>query len=166
MSPGTPAAFNLVIPAGADNQEVVSEVTVGVDHAELVYIQPHLHLRGKDYEVRAVYPTGETQEIFKGKWNFDWQIGYELEKPLQMPKGTRIIAIAHYDNSLNNKYNPDPNKTVLWGDQNWDEMQSGFLGLVVDMNTDVSKIFLPSGPSLLPRGTSGPTLASALGLSK
>jgi len=167
MSPGTPAAFNLVIPAGADNQEVVSEVTVGVDHAELVYVQPHLHLRGKDYELRAIYPTGETQEIFKGKWNFDWQIGYELEKPLQMPRGTRLVAIVHYDNSLNNKYNPDPNKTVVWGDQNWDEMQSGFLGLVVDMNTNVSKIFIPSGPSLLPRGKEGgPTLASALGLIK
>ena len=80
MSPGTPAAFNLVIPAGDENAEVVSEVTVGVDHAELVYVQPHMHLRGKDYELRAIYPTGETQEIFKGKWNFDWQIGYELRK--------------------------------------------------------------------------------------
>ncbi len=42
------------------------------------------------------------------------------------------MAIAHYDNSLNNRFNPDPNKEVHWGDQNWDEMQSGFLGLVVD----------------------------------
>ena len=93
--------------------EVVSEVTVGVDHAELVYVQPHMHLRGKDYELRAIYPTGETQEIFKGKWNFDWQVGYELEKPLAMPKGTRLVAIAHYDNSLNNKYNPDPTKESI-----------------------------------------------------
>jgi len=167
MSPGTPAAFNLVIPAGAENQEVVSEVTVGVDHAELVYIQPHMHLRGKDYELDAIYPTGEKQEIFKGTWNFDWQVGYQLQKPLPLPKGTRLVAVAHYDNSANNKYNPDPNKTIVWGDQNWDEMQSGFLGLVVDMDTNVSKIFIPSGPSLLPRGRQGgPTLASAFGLSK
>lgn len=167
MSPGTPAAFNLVIPAGADNQEVVSEVTVGVDHAELVYIQPHMHLRGKDYELQAIYPTGEKQEIFKGIWNFDWQVGYQLAKPLPLPKGTRLVAIAHYDNSANNKYNPDPNKTILWGDQNWDEMQSGFLGLVVDMDTNVAKIFIPSGPSTLPRGKQGgPTLAAAFGLAK
>jgi hypothetical protein len=166
MSPGTPAAFNLVIPAGDRNAEVVSEVTIGVDDAKLVYIQPHMHLRGKDYELRAIYPTGESETIFKGVWNFDWQVGYQLAKPMPLPKGTRLVAIAHYDNSPNNKFNPDPTKTVLWGDQNWDEMQSGFLGLVVDVKTDVDKIFIPSGPSLLPRGTTaGPTLA-AVKLSK
>lgn len=158
MSPGTPAAFNLAIPAGDSNAEVVSEVTVGVDDAKLVYIQPHMHLRGKDYELRLIYPTGETQTVFKGLWNFDWQIGYQLAKPLPVPKGTRIVAIAHYDNSINNKFNPDPTKLVVWGDQNWDEMQSGFLGLVIDAKTDITKVFKASGPSLLPRGTSGPKL--------
>ena len=87
MSPGTPAAFNLVIPAGDSNAEVVSEVTVGVDDAKLVYIQPHMHLRGKDYEVRVIYPTGESETIFKGKWNFDWQLGYQLAKPLARSQG-------------------------------------------------------------------------------
>jgi hypothetical protein len=160
MSPGTPAAFNLAIPAGATNAEVVSEVTVGVDDAKLVYVQPHLHLRGKDYELRLVYPNGEKETVFRGKWNFDWQIGYQLAKPLPLPKGTRVIAIAHYDNSANNKFNPDPTKEVLWGDQNWEEMQSGFLGLIVDSKTDVNKIFQASGPSLMPRGKFGPTLAA------
>ncbi|HUI80156.1 MAG TPA: cytochrome c [Bryobacteraceae bacterium] len=160
MSPGTPAAFNLAIPAGDNNAEVVSEVTVGVDGAKLVYIQPHLHLRGKDYELRVTYPTGESEVVFKGTWNFDWQVGYQLAKPLALPKGTKLLAVVHYDNSINNKFNPDPTKTVWWGDQNWDEMQSGFLGLTFDVNTDANKVFIASGPSLLPRGTSGPTLVS------
>jgi len=160
MSPGTPAAFNLAIPAGDPNAEVVAESTVSVDDAKLVYIQPHMHLRGKDYEIRLIYTTGETQTVFKGPWNFDWQIGYQLEKPLVVPKGTRILAVAHYDNSANNKFNPDPSKPIYWGDQNWDEMQSGFLGLIVPVATDTAKIFKPSGPSLLPRGTSGPSLAT------
>jgi len=160
MSPGNPAAFNLVIPAGDSNAEVVSEVTVGVDDAKLVYIQPHMHLRGKDYEVRVTYPSGEKETVFKGKWNFDWQVGYQLAKPMLLPKGTRILTIAHYDNSANNKYNPDPTKDILWGDQNWDEMQSGFFGLVMDVKTDPAKVFAASGPSLLPRGKFGPTLAS------
>ena len=160
MSPGNPAAFNMVIPAGDSNAEVVSEVTVGVDDAKLVYIQPHMHLRGKDYEVRVTYPSGEKETVFKGKWNFDWQVGYQLAKPMLLPKGTRILTIAHYDNSANNKYNPDPTKDILWGDQNWDEMQSGFFGLVFDVKTDPAKVFAASGPSLLPRGKFGPTLAS------
>jgi len=160
MSPGNPAACNLVIPAGESNAEVVSEVTVGVDDAKLVYIQPHMHLRGKDYEVRVTYPSGEKETVFKGKWNFDWQVGYQLAKPMLLPKGTRILTIAHYDNSANNKYNPDPTKDILWGDQNWDEMQSGFFGLVFDVKTDPAKVFAASGPSLLPRGKFGPTLAS------
>jgi hypothetical protein len=164
-SPGTPVAFNLAIPAGDSNAEVVSEVTVGVDDVKLVYIQPHLHLRGKDYELRLIYPTGESEVVFKGKWNFDWQLGYQLEKPIVMPKGTRILTIAHYDNSANNPFNPDPTKTIWWGDQNWDEMQSGFLGMVLDVHTDVAKLFRASGPSLLPRGTSGPKLASVASLS-
>jgi hypothetical protein len=161
MSPGTPAAFNLVIPAGDNNAEVVSEVTVGVDGARLVYIQPHMHLRGKDYELRITYPNGETETVFKGIWNFDWQVGYQFAKPLPLPRGTKILAIAHYDNSVNNKFNPDPTRTIWWGDQNWDEMQSGFLGLVFDAETDANKVLIPSGPSLLPRGTTaGPTLAT------
>ncbi len=81
-------------------------------------------------------------------------------------EGDSLIAIAHYDNSLNNKYNPDATKEVHWGDQNWEEMQGGFLGLVVDKDTNVTKIFIPSGPSLLPRGKSGPTLATVLGLTR
>ncbi len=159
MSPGTPAAFNLVIPAGDRNAEVVSEVTVGVDGAKLVYIQPHMHLRGKDYELRVTYPTGESETVFKGVWNFDWQVGYQLAKPLLVPKGTKILAIAHYDNSVNNKFNPDPNKTIWWGDQNWDEMQSGFFDASCLTRTpDAKKVLIPSGPSLLPRGTAMTTL--------
>jgi hypothetical protein len=158
MSPGTPAAFNLALPPGDSNVEVVSEVTVGVDDAKLVYVQPHMHLRGKDYELRLIYPTGETQTVFRGKWNFEWQIGYQLEKPIPVPKGTRLRTVAHFDNSFNNKFNPDPTKLVLWGDQNWDEMQSGFIGLIFDVRTDIDKVFRPSGASLLPRGNSGPSL--------
>ena len=161
LSPGLPHALNLVIPARDNNAEVVSEVTVGVDGARLVYIQPHMHLRGKDFELRVTYPTGEFETVFKGIWDFNWQLGYQLAKPLPVPRGTKFLAIGHYDNSANNPFNPDPSKTIWWGDQNWDEMQSAFLGLVFDAKTDANKVFIPSGPSLLPRGTTaGPTLAA------
>jgi mono/diheme cytochrome c family protein len=159
-SPGTPSAFNLVIPPHESNVEVVSESTVGAD-MNLVYIQPHAHLRGKDFELRLVYPTGEKQTVFKAKFDFNWQLGYDLAKPIVLPKGTKMILIAHYDNSANNPFNPDPEKEVRWGPQNWDEMQGVFLGLVFPVTTDISQVLQASGPSLLPAPrTGGPTLAA------
>jgi hypothetical protein len=154
-----PTGSNLAIPARASDAEVVSEMTAQVD-AQLVYLQPHMHLRGKDYELRVILPSGKSETIFKAKWDFNWQIGYDLAKPIALPKGTRIVGVAHYDNSANNKFNPDPTKLVLWGDQNWEEMQNCFLGILIDPKIEPSSVFKPSGPSTLPRGESGPTLAS------
>jgi hypothetical protein len=155
-----PTAGNLAIPAGEGNAEVVSEMTA-LEDTQLVYMQPHMHLRGKDYEVRLISPAGESKTIFKAKWDFNWQLGFDLAEPLAIPKGTRIVGIAHFDNSANNKYNPDPTKLILWGQQNWDEMQNCFMGFLVDPQLkNPAGLFKASGPSLLPRGSSGPTLAA------
>ena len=43
-------------------------------------------------------------------------------EPLKLPKGTKIRAVAHYDNSTANRANPDPKVNVKWGDQTWEEM--------------------------------------------
>jgi hypothetical protein len=154
-----PAATNLAIPAGNGNAEVVSELTVDQD-AKLVYAQPHMHLRGKDFELRLIYPTGETETVLKAKWDFEWQLGYEFARPIPMPKGTRMIGISHFDNSANNRFNPDPSQEVFWGPQNWDEMSNCFIGVLLDLNTRPETVFERSGPSLLPRGHSGPSLAA------
>src|SRR5262249_39060448 len=154
-----PTASNLAIPPGDGNAEVVSELTLAQE-AKLVYAQPHMHLRGKDFELRLIFPTGETQTVLKAKWDFEWQMGYELAKPIDMPKGTRMVAISHFDNSANNKFNPDPSKEIVWGPQNWDEMSNCFIGVVFDVATQPETVFKRSGPSLLPRGHSGPTLAA------
>jgi hypothetical protein len=155
-----PQATNLVIPAADGNAEVVGEITLQAD-AKLVYAQPHMHLRGKDYELRVVYPSGESETVFKGKFDFNWQLGYEFEKPIVLPKGTRMIGISHFDNSANNPFNPDPSKEIRWGLQNWDEMSNCFIGLVFDSKIDPKKLTRPSGLSLLPVGKPGPTLAAA-----
>jgi len=157
LSHGTPASFNMMIPPGERYQEVVSEVTFDKE-AKLVYVQPHMHLRGKDYELRLEYPSGEKQTVFKGKFDFEWQLGYDLKEPLLLPRGTKMIGIAHFDNSANNPFNPDPKATVYWGLQNWEEMQSVFLGFVIDRKMDPDSVYHASGVSLLPRGTPGPTL--------
>ena len=154
-----PTANNLVIAAGDNNAEVVSEVTATTD-MKLVYAQPHMHLRGKDYEMRAIFPNGESQTLFKSKWDFNWQLGYVFTQPIDLPKGTRLIGVSHYDNSSANRFNPDPTKEIRWGLQNWDEMSNCFIGLVFDAKVDPKKIFVRSGPSLLPTAGPGPTLAS------
>jgi hypothetical protein len=156
-----PTANNLVLSPGDSNAEVVSEMTA-VEESKLVYVQPHMHLRGKDYEVRVVYPTGETQTVFRGKFDFNWQLGYDLEKPILLPKGSKVQGIAHFDNSANNKFNPDPAKEVVWGLQNWEEMQNCFMGFIIDSKLDPERLFVASGPSTLKRitGASGPTVAA------
>lgn len=138
---------NFVLRAGDNNAEVVSEATVGLDGGTLVYVQPHMHLRGKDYELRIIYPDGKEDILFKGKFDFNWQLGYDFAKPLPLPKGTRLIGIAHYDNSANNPFNPDPTKDIRWGLQNWDEMSSAFIGIVADVHANPAKLLFPSGPA-------------------
>jgi len=155
-----PTARNLVIPAGDHNAEVVSESTTTAN-MKLVYAQPHMHLRGKDYELRAVFPNGESQTLFRSKWDFNWQLGYVFTEPIDLPQGTRLIGISHFDNSANNRFNPDPAKEIVWGPQNWDEMSNCFIGVIFDVATQAESVFLRSGPSLLPRGHSGPTLEAA-----
>jgi hypothetical protein len=39
-----------------------------------------------------------------------------------------------YDNSPNNRYNPDPSKWVSYGQQSWEEMGTPFLGFLMDNN--------------------------------
>jgi hypothetical protein len=154
-----PQARNLVIAPGDNNGEVVSEMTLAAD-AKLVNVQPHMHVRGKDYELRLIFPSGETRTVFKGQFDFNWQISYNYAEPIAMPKGTRLVGISHFDNSPNNPFNPDKAKEVHWGFQNWEEMSNCFMGLVFDSKLDPKKLAFDSGPSLLPAGKPGPTLAA------
>jgi hypothetical protein len=154
-----PTALNLAIPANTAAAEVVSEVTMG-ENARLVYMQPHMHLRGKDFEFRVVSPEGASKTVLKGRFDFEWQMGYELAEPVDLPKGAKLQFITHFDNSKGNKFNPNPEEKVLWGPQNWDEMSNCFIGVLFDRSTAPEKVFLRSGPSLLPRAEMGPTVAA------
>ena len=129
------------IPAGDPDYEVKSQFRVGSD-SELVGLMPHMHLRGKDFSFTIVYPTGKSNTaLFVPHYNFHWQLYYALEKPVVMPKGTRIECTAHYDNSANNPMNPDPTKNVRWGQQSWDEMMLGWLDITIPINTDPSNLY-------------------------
>ncbi|HJZ82184.1 MAG TPA: hypothetical protein VKD91_17620 [Pyrinomonadaceae bacterium] len=120
------------IPAGDPNYEVRSSFTF-TQPAHLYSFMPHMHLRGKDFEYRAVFPDGTSKILLSvPRYDFSWQTYYIIKEPLAVPKGTRIECLAHYDNSTHNKYNPDPTKEVRWGDQTWEEMMIGWMSFVYD----------------------------------
>jgi hypothetical protein len=129
------------IPAGDGNYKTEAELELATD-VTLYGLHPHMHARGKDFLYRVKYPTGETETLLSvPKYSFAWQLWYNLEKPLVLPKGTKIECTAHFDNSRNNPDNPDPTKDVVWGDQSWDEMMVGFVNLVFDANMPPETLF-------------------------
>jgi hypothetical protein len=124
----TTAAYDMrfVIPAGAPNHEVRAVYEVEED-LDIVSFMPHMHLRGKDFKYVAHYPDGRSETLLSiPKYDFNWQVYYYPKKPLRMPRGTRIEAIAHYNNSPSNPLNPEPDKDVRFGEQTWEEMMNGF----------------------------------------
>ena len=113
----------LDLPAGAADTKVDAAIQFTQDsHINAIF--PHTHLRGKSWEYRMVYPDGRSQVVLSvPKYDFNWQTYYVFTSPLAAPKGSRLEASAHYDNSPANPSNPDPKVEVKWGDQTWQEMQ-------------------------------------------
>jgi hypothetical protein len=121
------------IPPGADDHEVTSCQTLDRDVVLFSYM-PHMHLRGKDMRYEAIYPDGRRETLlWVPHYSFSWQMVYKLKKPILLPKGTKLVVTAHFDNSTRNKYNPDANKFVRWGDPTYDEMMIGWIDYLVDV---------------------------------
>jgi hypothetical protein len=120
------------IPPHADNWEISGEMAI--KEAITIYaFAPHMHLRGKDITYTLVWPDGRRQVLLDvPKFDFNWQLHYELAEPLKIPAGSKILALAHYDNSIKNRYNPAPNKEVFWSEQSWDEMFIPWFEYTVD----------------------------------
>jgi hypothetical protein len=130
-----------VIPAGDQNYRVDAEFELGHE-VTLSSLLPHMHVRGKDFEYRLTYPTGETQTILRvPHYDFSWQFWYDPVAEMVLPKGTKISCTAHYDNSVNNPNNPDATKEVRWGDQSWEEMMIGFFDVVFPSDMDPKLLF-------------------------
>jgi hypothetical protein len=128
--------FRLRIPPNAEAHRVEAYISL-YDTAWLESMTPHMHLRGKAFEYRAVFPNGEAQVLLRvPRYHFDWQTTYQLRKPMLLPKGTRLEATAWYDNSRNNPRNPDPSAEVGWGDAIWDEMFAAFVDLAIPVGSD------------------------------
>ena len=135
------AAAGLKIPPNEANYRTQATASFGID-VRVLGINPHMHLRGKSAEVTATYPDGRTEALLRvPKYDFNWQITYEPEGSLNLPAGTKLSAVAFFDNSANNPYNPDPSKEVHWGDQTYDEMMAVFMHIAIPSNQDMRMLF-------------------------
>lgn len=114
---------SFAIPAGDADYEVKARTRFDRPVCVLDLL-PHMHLRGKSFEIVAVWPDGKKKEILLSvpRYDFHWQTTYYLQKPLLLPADTIIECTARFDNSAANSNNPDPEKEVRWGDQSWEEM--------------------------------------------
>lgn len=123
------------IPAGDSDWSTRTEVVFKAG-AELVWFLPHMHLRGKDMTYQLQYPDGRSETLLSVKYDFNWQMAYDVDQPIPVPKGTKLEVLAHFDNSANNRLNPDPTRDVWWGDQTWEEMMVPWFGVVVQKDQD------------------------------
>ncbi len=126
----------LVIPAMAADHEEKASWQFKKD-VEIVSYMPHMHVRGKAFQYAMVYPDGKREVLLDvPRYDFGWQLAYKPVTPLQVPQGARMECVARYDNSPNNRNNPDPAKEVRWGDQTWEEMMIGWFTYTVPVKGD------------------------------
>ena len=126
--------YSFKIPPGDADHKVESTTTFDRD-VTFLGMFPHMHLRGKSFAYTLTEPDGKPEKILSvPRYDFNWQETYRLTEPRKLRKGTRIDCVATFDNSAENPNNPDPKRTVGWGNQTWDEMMIGFVDYAVPVD--------------------------------
>ncbi len=127
---GSCGDLSFTIPPNSPNHKVVARKLFLRD-ATLLGMNPHMHLRGKSFKYELELPDG-TREVLLDvpNYDFNWQLWYMLKEPKEIPRGSRMICTAYFDNSPDNLANPDPSQEVIWGEQTWDEMMFGFYSTI------------------------------------
>ena len=113
---------SIVLPANDGHHQETTYITV--PHEMLLYSAfPHAHYRGASADLWLRTPDGAEKLLLSlPRYDFSWQRAYTFADPVKVPAGSKLIAHFIYDNSKRNPNNPDSNKTVVWGDQSWEEM--------------------------------------------
>ena len=143
-----------LIPPGDGNHKVTSCFVMPKDVTVVAYTA-HMHFRGKSMTTEAIYPDGRHEVLFNvPKYDFRWQETYFLEKQFLMPKGTKLVTTAYFDNSPNNGLNPDPSKAIRWGEPSNEEMM-GFWLAYADVEPIRQESATTKG-SVAVAGSSGP----------
>ena len=142
-----------LIPPGDGNHKVTSCFVMPKDVTVVAYTA-HMHFRGKSMTTEAIYPDGRHEVLFDvPKYDFRWQETYFLKKQFRMPKGTRLVTTAYFDNSPNNGLNPDPSKAIRWGEPSNEEMMGFWLAYAEPLSAQPAAV---KGKSLDAVSSSGP----------
>lgn len=144
------------IPPGADNHVVKSSVNRFPRDGTLLAVSPHMHLRGKSFEMKAIAKSAsETESASKAdetvllkvpQYDFNWQHTYEFAEPLRFGDVQSLELTTTFDNSTANPFNPAPDEYVVWGDQTWEEMSVAFLEVAKPLKKDVMTEGVASNP--------------------
>lgn len=146
----------------APNQQVRARSSAMPAEVRILNLMPHMHLRGKSFSYTLVKPDNSREVLLDvPAYDFNWQTAYRLAEPKTVPAGSYIECVAHYDNSKANLANPDPEKTVKWGDQTDDEMMIGYFDVVADKALIVPEE-QPARPGAASEQRSQERVASAL----
>lgn len=122
----------LVIPPNAHNHKVEADSPRSPLDVQILNLMPHMHVRGKSFRYELVTADNRRETILDvPRYDFNWQTSYQLAEPLIAPVGATLHCTAHYDNSERNPNNPNPNDTVRWGEQTWNEMLIGYFDIAV-----------------------------------
>jgi AhpC/TSA family len=124
------------IPPNAANHVVPAKMMSVQDDAILLSISPHMHLRGKGFEVFAKSGNATNTLLKVPHYDFNWQHSYEFANPLKLSECDEISIQATFDNSKDNPFNPNPNEYVMWGDQTWEEMALGYFDVAIPVSKE------------------------------
>jgi peroxiredoxin len=116
----------------------------GFDRSATLYgVTPHMHLRGKWMLFELLFPDGSRKQVCSvPRYDSNWQQTYMLEKPLKIPAGTWGLLRGGFDNSPQNPSNPNPNISVGWGEQTWDEMFLGWFKVAWNDSSGIEETML------------------------
>jgi thiol-disulfide isomerase/thioredoxin len=140
----------LSIPPGAENHKIVGTIPYIPFDAKILAFFPHAHVRGKAAQYELKTPDGKTTTLLEvPHYDFNWQLQYRFAEPVPAPRGSSLTYTAWYDNSDKNPANPDPKKTVRWGQQTFDEMHLGYVEFVIDSRAE--SVMGPNGEFRFPK---------------
>ena len=127
---GMPWAGDIFIPPHSIKAQQGTHV---LNRAALISsFRPHMHMRGREQSLEAIYPDGRREMLAKvDHYNHFWQIAYEFEDDVAplLPKGTVLLITTVWDNTADNPVNPDPRQWVVFGQRGVDEMSHVWLGI-------------------------------------